>query len=309
MLWLYISLGIIAGLLLVFLCALYFVYYETFYTPHKEQNNDFFLTVATYKYCDKETVHFLINRMRNYPYVDGYTLSYDKKKLHARIYPNPNSDTVCIMMHGYRGTCCRDFSGGAYDMIQFGFNVILTDERGHGLSEGHSITFGVKEKRDCEAWIKYAKKEFGEDKRIVLVGISMGGATVLFCSDLLNKGDKVIADCPFTTPKEIICETLKSTLHMNPKFFYPIANLASILYGHANLNKDDASLHVKNSKADIMIIHGDSDTIVPYKLSYRLKELYPNIRYELFPKAEHGISYLADLPRYQKIVKEFLESK
>ena len=307
--WLYISLGVIAGLLLIFLIALYYVYYETFYTPHKGQNNDFFLTAATYKYCDKETVHFLINRMRDYPYVDGYTLSYDKKKLHARVFPNPNSDTVVIMMHGYRGTCCRDFSGGAYDMIQFGFNVILTDERGHGLSQGHSITFGVKEKRDCEAWIKYAKKEFGEDKRIILVGISMGGATVLLCSDLLNKGDKVIADCPFTTPKEIICETLKSTLHMNPKIFYPIANLASILYGHANLNKDDASIHVKNSKADIMIIHGYSDTIVPFKLSYRLKELYPNIRYELFPKAEHGISYLADLPRYQKIIKEFIESK
>ena len=305
----YITIGVIAGLLLLFIGALYFVYYNTFYTPHKGQNDDFFLTEATYKYCDKDVVFQMITRLREYPYEDAYITSFDKVKLHARLYRH-DSDTVCIMMHGYRGTCCRDFSGGAYDMIQKGFNVILVDERGHGLSKGHSITFGVKEKRDCAKWIEFAKKEFGDDKRIVLVGISMGAATVLLCSDLLTEKDKVIADCPYSTPKEIICETLKNTLHMNPKIFYPIANLSSIIFGHANLSKDDAEKHVRNSKAKILIIHGDSDSVVPHKCSYRIKEMNPEkVQYELFPGVEHGISYLGDHDRYQKVVNDFLNQK
>ena len=304
--WLWILLGVIGGLLILFLVALFFVYHGTFYTPLKGQNDDFVLTGATEKYCDLNVVKMMITRMREYPHEDAYIKSYDHKKLHARIYKQ-NSDTVVIMCHGYRGTPCRDFSGGAYDMIESGYNVILIDERGHMESEGHSITFGVEEKRDLALWIKYAKETFGEDKRLVLVGISMGGATVLLASDLLSEKDLVIADCPYSTPKEIISETLKTTLHMNPKIFWPIANLTSIIYGHANLAKDDANEHVKKSKAKIMIIHGEDDTLVPYRFSYRIKEENPDkVRYELFPGAEHGISYLIDKPRYQRVIKEFL---
>ena len=95
---------------------------------------------------------------------------------------------------------------------------------------------------------------------------------------------------------------------MNPKIFYPIANLSSIIFGHANLSKDDAEKHVRNSKAKILIIHGDSDTVVPYKCSYRIKEMNPDkVQYELFPGVEHGISYLGDHDRYQKLVTDFLK--
>lgn len=306
MLWLWILLGVLGGLILLFFGALYFVYWNTFYSPHKGQNNDFVLTDATNKYCDKDTVLFMIDRIRNYPYEDTYITSFDSIKLHARVY-RQESDTVAILFHGYRGTPCRDFSGGAYDMIKFGFNTILIDERAHCLSEGHSITFGVKEKKDANSWIEYAKKEFGEDKRIVLVGISMGGATVLLASDLLKEGDLVIADCPYSRPRDIISETLKTTLHMNPKIFYPIANMSSIIFGHANLSKDDALEHVKNSKAKILIIHGDDDHIVPHPQSFRLYEACKDkIQYELFPGVDHGISYLADHERYTRVVREFV---
>ena len=309
MMWLWILLGVIGGLIILSLVSLYYVYYQVFYSPHKGQNNDFVLTPATDKYCDRSEVMFLINRIRDYPYEDAYITSYDHLKLHARIY-RQNSDTVAIMCHGYRGTSCRDFSGGAYDMIKFGFNVVLIDERGHGLSKGHSITFGVKEKRDLRNWIDYARKEFGEDKRIILVGISMGGATVLLTSDYLKEGDLVIADCPYTKEREIIEETLKTTLKMNPKVFYPIANLSSIIFGHANLSKDDADKNVSNSKAKFLIIHGDSDTVVPHKLSYRIYENHKDkVQYELFPGVDHGISYLGDNERYKRVVSNFVNQK
>ena len=309
MMWLWIILGVLGGLILLLLIGLYIVYKGTFYTPVKGQNDDYLLTGATLEYCDVNIINNMITEMRNIPYEDAYVTSFDKKKLHARVYKN-NSDTVCIMFPGYRGTPCRDFSGGAHDMIDAGFNVVLIEERGHGESQGHSITFGVREREDAKSWIKYARETFGEDKRIVLIGISMGGATVLYASDLLKEGDKVISDCPYTTPKEVIFNTLKYTLKMNPKIFYPLANLSSILFGHTNLNHMDARDFVKNSKADIMIIHGEKDTLVPQSFSKALKELFPDkIRYESFPTAEHGLSYIMDKERYRSIVNDFLGIK
>lgn len=57
----------------------------------------------------------------------------------------------------------------------------------------------------------------------------------------------------------------------------------------------------------ILIIHGDKDTVVPYTMSEELYKKHPDkIRYELFPGADHGMSYIVDKPRYQRILKEFL---
>lgn len=307
MMWLWILLGVVGGLLLFLFVGLFVIYHGSFYSPIGDQNNDFCFTGPTEDYADIKVVTGMVRNMLDVPCEHAKIKSFDKIELDARIYRNPSSDTVCIMCHGYRGTPCRDFSGGAYDMIQNGYNVVLISERGHYDSKGHSITFGVREKRDVESWINYAKKEFGEDKRIVLVGISMGGATVLMASDLLTEKDRVIADCPYTTPKEIISNTIKYSLKLNPKIFWPLANLSSIIFGHTNLAKEDAGVHVKNSKAKIMIIHGEEDTLVPYAFSKRIQTENPDkVRYELFPGAQHGISYIVDKPRYQRIVEEFL---
>ena len=81
-----------------------------------------------------------------------------------------------------------------------------------------------------------------------------------------------------------------------------------MIFGHANLSKDDANPHVKNSKAKFMIIHGDLDSIVPYQFSQRVYlDNKDKVRYELFKGAEHGISYIVDKKRYHEIVKEFIE--
>ena len=306
---LFVCLGIIALILTTLLIILIRIYMMTFYSPIKGQNNDFGLTEPTTERCDVNQVNDMIRRMVEFPHEDVYIHSFDKTKLRARVFANENSDTICIMAHGYRGTACRDFSGGAYDMIQKGYNVILIDERAHGLSSGHTITFGIKERKDIYAWIKYAKNRFGDDKRIVLVGISMGGATVLGASDYLTDGDKVIADCPFSRTKDILSHTVEK-MNINPKFGYPFVFLSALLFAHVNLNKFDVNKNVKNSKAKILIIHGNGDTLVPYQHSERVYlENKNKVQYEIFEGAEHGLSYMADQNRYQGIVNKFLDKE
>lgn len=306
MLALYIILGVIGFLLLVFFITLIVLYRVTFYTPIKTQNDDFHLTESTQFVGVEKDVYQLIVNLKQQQCEHVYTTSYDKLKLHARLYLNNKSNKVILMFHGYRGTAIRDFSGQAMHMIKKGYNVLLVDERGHGESEGHSITFGVREKRDVLTWFEFAKKKFGENKEFVFVGISMGSATILFASKDIEGHHKFICDCPYPTVKEVLSGFIEK-LNLSSKVFYPLLNLTSIIFSHTNLNKDNAYESVKNSGHKYLIIHGEKDTIIPYQLSYQLYlENKEKVHYELFPNTDHGVSYLTDTPRYLKVIDDFL---
>lgn len=301
--------GIILGSIALFLLLFVFflclgLYMHTFYSPKKFQSDDYKLDLPIYN-GRKDIVKPMIAAIKAVPYEDVYITSFDKLKLHGRLYEQ-KSDTVAIMCHGYRGTPYRDFSGGAIEALSFGYNVILIDERAHGASKGHSITFGVREQKDVIKWVEYARNRFGQDIKIVLIGISMGGAAVLMCADKVEGDVKIIADCPFTSTPNMI-KTVIRKLKLPVKIFYPLLNLSLLIFGHTSLNKGSAEESVSKTNHPILIIHGDSDTIVPYKMSEELYKKHPDkIRYELFPGADHGLSYLVDKNRYQQVLKEFL---
>ena len=306
MLALYIVLGIIGGLLLIAFFSLLYLHYHVFHSPHKGQNNDLALTESTQYLGNEDSVKSLIQSLKEIPYEDVWVMSFDLLKLHARLYKGKeNEKRVAILFHGYRGTACRDFSGGAKLLIEEGLNVILVDERGHGLSKGHNITFGRREQQDVHSWCTFAHQIFGKDIEIILVGISMGAATVLMASEN-NEASKIIADCPYSTEKEIICETIKH-LKLSPKVFWPIVNLSSIIFSRTNLAKDDASRSVSKTNAKVLIIHGNKDSIVPHTFSERIYlENKDKVQYELFDNTDHGVSYLTDTARYKKLVKDFI---
>ena len=301
--------GIIVGSILGFILILFFIlllglYIFTFYSPKKGQSDDFNLEAPLYEGHRDEVIP-LIEGIKKEPYEDVYIDSFDKLRLHARLY-DQKSDTVAILCHGYRGTAYRDFSGGASEVLHLGYNVILIDERAHGASKGHSITFGIRETKDVIKWVEYARNRFGKDIKIVLIGISMGGATVLMCADKIEGDVKIIADCPFSAPNIMLKETIKS-LKLSPSFFYPILNLSALIFTHTNMNKLSAYDAVNNTNHPILIIHGDHDQVVPHHISEDLYKKHPDkIQYELFPGANHGMSYLVDKPRYQQLIKDFL---
>ena len=303
-----IILSILGGLIVLLFVALLGLYLFTFHSPKKWQLNDYNLTGPFYKGMEDQVIP-LIDSIRAIKYdEDVFITSFDKLKLHARLYLNPGSNKVAILCHGYRGTPCRDFSGGAVEMIKLGYNVLLIDERAHGHSEGHSITFGVRETKDIIAWVNYTRNRFGEDIDLALIGISMGGATVLMAADKVGKA-KIIADCPYTSPKIMLQQTIKM-IGLPPRIFYPFVNLASIIFAHTNLNKITPYDSIKNTDNKVLIIHGGSDQVVPNWISNDLYQEYPDkIQYELFEGADHGMSYLVDKPRYQKVIKDFLDKK
>ena len=305
-----VALIIIASILLLliilFFVALYLVYRFSFYSPKKGQLDDLNDLDGPIFGPYKERLVPLIEIFKKRPYEDLYIQSFDKLKLHARYFEVKGSKKIALMFHGYRGTIYRDFCAASQIFMDLGYSLITVDHRAHGLSQGHSITFGVRESKDLISWFDYAKQRFGEDKEYILVGISMGGATVLMSADKVENV-KLLVDCPYSTPKLILQETLRS-IKLNPKFFYPLVNLSSIIFDHTNLNKASAFDSIKNTNNKILIVHGDSDQIVPNYISYQLYETYPDkIQYELFKGANHGCSYMSDTDCYIKVVSDFLK--
>ena len=298
--------SVLLFLLIIFFLALYFVYRFSFYSPHKGQLDDYTDLDGPIFGPYKEELIPMIEKLRKRPYEDIYIESFDKLKLHAKYYEVKESKKVAFMFHGYRGTVNRDFCAASQLFMDLGYSLITVDHRAHGKSQGHSITFGVRESKDLVSWVNYAKNRFGDDYEYILVGISMGGATVLLAADKVENV-KLLVDCPYTSPKIILKETLKA-IKLSPKFFYPLVNLSSILFGHTNLSKISAFDTVKNTNNKILMVHGDKDQVVPQHVSQKLYDTYPDkIQYEVFKGANHGCSYMVDTDRYIKVVSDFLK--
>ena len=205
----------------------------------------------------------------------------------------------------------HDFAGGDLIFKTLKCNTLLVDQRAHGQSGGTSISFGIKERHDCLAWVEYAKERFG-DIPIFLVGISMGGATVLMASDLgLPKSVKgIIADCPYSSPKEIICRVCKAELKLVPWIIYPFIKLSAILFGGFNLSRASATKSVSQTNIPILLIHGEGDSFVPSQMSDKIYESCVSEKYICkIPEAGHGMAFLYDMSTYENTVKSFIEKQ
>lgn len=297
--------SILAFLILFVLVGSFVAFRIAYYNKNDKDITYNVLTGPGYDQYHDQMIE-LIKGSNKIPYEQVSVKSYDGLTLKARLYVLDEKAPLHIQFHGYRGQAVRDFSGGVKLPMDSGHNVLLVDQRAHGNSEGHVITFGVKERKDVLSWIDFVINRFGKDVKIALEGISMGAATVLMASNQDMPNVKAIfADCPYSSPKEI---TLKVSKEMGlPKFFaYPLLLIGAIIYGHFNLNGSSATKSVKDAKYPILIIHGQGDKFVPIEMSRRLKQINPNIRLEEFPDAAHGMSYIVDMDRYKIIVKEFM---
>ena len=254
-----------------------------------------------------ETVKMVTVLMER-PYEKVSIISHDTLLLRGRWYEGDDDKPTAILFHGYRGSAYRDFCGGSALLFEKGWNVLLVDERSHGMSEGRAITFGIKEKFDVSDWVRYVEERRGVERGIYLFGISMGAATVLMASSLLNKKTVkgIIADCPYSSPEAIISKVMRD-MKLKPALLMPIVRLSSLIWGRCSLKTISATEAVTKTDIPILLIHGEDDRFVPDYMSHEIYEANKDIiRLETFPNAGHGLSFMVDNPRYRKIVDEFL---
>lgn len=288
------------------LAGAYGTYRYIFHSPAGRQNDDYDLpqTVRDASYAAQAAE--MIEKLRALPYERVSIVSFDGLKLCGRYYHERDGAPLVLMCHGYRGTPTRDFAGGAALFRSLGYNVLLIEQRAHASSGGHTITFGINERRDCLAWCRYAARRF--QAPILLVGISMGAATVLMASALgLPENVRgIVADCPFTSPEAIIRKVGQDS-GLPLSLILPFARLGAWLFGGFSLRADaDAAQAVRHARVPVLLIHGDADDYVPIEMSREIAAANPErVEFHAFPGAWHGVSCLTDPERYARLVRDF----
>ncbi len=240
---------------------------------------------------------------------DVYITSQDGLHLHAVYVPAEDPKGTILLAHGYRSNKLVDF-GLVFDFYhQHGMNLLVPDQRAHGKSQGRYITFGVKESEDMKAWIAYHNKMFGRCP-MILSGLSMGASTMLYLADaeLPDNVKGIIADCGFTSPKEIISTVYRRVAHLPAAPSLWAADLFARIFAGFSLNEKNTVQSLKNSKLPVLMVHGVEDVFVPCEMTQRgydactgKKQLF------LVEGADHGVSFLVDRPRYTQIVTDFLK--
>ena len=256
----------------------------------------------------REEIRRVYRKLKEMPFEEVSIRSREGLTLSGKYYHVADDAPVALCFHGYRSSSLIDFCGGSELCFELGQNVLLVDQRAHGKSGGRTITFGIRERQDLLCWIDYILERFGQNAKIILYGVSMGGATVLMASELdLPQNVKcIIADCPYSAPLDIILHVGKNT--MLPHFLIkPFVILGAKIYGGFDIRESDALRAVKNTKIPILLIHGEADSFVPCSMSHSIAaSAGKKVSLHTFPNANHAISFLVDSSRYRKLVTDFL---
>mgnify|MGYP003287919114 CR=1 FL=1 len=306
MIWVLVGIGLFAA---VILWLSRFCYRMAFYSLNEKEQDLYTIPPGKQYEAVADQILELIHEVDQLSYELVSITARDGLHLVGRYYHFKDNAPVQILFHGYRSNGRREFSGNNRIAAELGFNAIVVDERAHGKSGGHTITFGIKERYDCLAWAQYAAQRFGPDIPIILTGVSMGAATVLMASSLpLPKNvAAIIADCPYSSPGEII-RKVSTDVKLPPTLAYPFVVIGALVFGRFKLWETSPVEAVRRTRIPILLIHGDDDRFVPCEMSSKIYAACTSAaELVIFPGAGHALSYFTDTELYLKTVRDFLK--
>ena len=247
------------------------------------------------------------------PKEDVWMESFDGLRLHGNLLEQPegkNARGTLLLAHGFRGSGYVDFSCALRPYYELGFNLLVIDQRAHLQSEGEYITMGVRERRDVRDWALWLLQKYGEDHPVILDGISMGAASVLMAAglDLPKNVVGIIADCGFTSPREIFHSVMTSSIKL-PIFLLWGADICCRIMAGFSIDGARTTDALRQSNLPLLIAHGEADDFVPCRMGVESFNAAVTDDKQLVtvPGAGHGMSYLVDRERMQAALEAFLD--
>jgi pimeloyl-ACP methyl ester carboxylesterase len=186
-----------------------------------------------------------------------------------------------------------------------GANVLMFDFRGHGDSDGYTITFGNKERLDVLAAVDYLRNQRPEQaKQIYGLGISMGSSALIQgAAEAQPAFHGVIVDSAFASAIELTDNILVDF----PPALRPIVSECGVPIAslHAGCRLSDVRPIdcVDHLRAPLLLIHARDDGLIPVDHSKRLCERAQEPKALLITDTgNHGSSW-TDKKRYLQFVR------
>ena len=224
-------------------------------------------------------------------------------------HPRPRG--ILLLFHGY-GTCKADLLDLAQAFHENGsYHLLLPDFRGHGESEGWTISFGLRDVSDIQEIISQlaGDPEF-TGLPIGCYGISMGGAIGLLAAARSPQIRAVVADSAYADLAKAIARIQWISYYI-PRF--PLGQM--VIWGTqlrlaCRLQTLSPVYCIgRIAPHGVLIIHGMKDqAILPshaealYQAAGEPKELW------LVPEAEHVASFYRNQKDYLHRVLGFFEN-
>lgn len=221
--------------------------------------------------------------------------SFDGLRLAATLVKgDPENNRVVVFLHGFHGHYVTNSVGMLEFFHDAGYHVLLTHGRGMNDSEGKRNGFGWLDRRDAITWVRKMVRTFGEDVRIIIEGVSMGGAAVMMASgeeDLPRQVEACIEDCGFSSVEEEFRHTYPTAIKWTYPVVAPVVNLYSLILNHFSIYKASSVEQLKKTRLPVFFLHGGEDDFVPTKMVFQCHDACPNYK-ELMvvPGAGHGMA-------------------
>jgi fermentation-respiration switch protein FrsA (DUF1100 family) len=188
-------------------------------------------------------------------------------------------------------------------------NVLLFDFRGHGASEGHTVSFGGRERLDVLAAVRYLRAlRPAQAREVIGLGISMGAsALTLAAADIEPPLKAVILDSGFASALDLT----DSVLGAFPAVVRPWLTLLGVplasLHAGCWLPGVRPVDRIASLRAPVLIIHAGEDRLIPPFHAERLYQsaVEPKTLWST-PSGGHGAALFVARAEYVRLVRQLV---
>lgn len=173
----------------------------------------------------------------------------DGTTINSLLFKADSTKGVILYLHGNGGSV-RTWGDVAKTFTALGYDVVVTDYRGYGKSEG-KINGQEQIYTDMQAVYDELKKRYSEHQ-IVVLGYSIGTGPAAWLASV-NDPKLLILQAPYYSLTDMMQHT------------YPIIPTFLLKY------KFPTHQYVQQCKTPIVIFHGDNDEVIYYNSSVKLR--------------------------------------
>jgi fermentation-respiration switch protein FrsA (DUF1100 family) len=195
-------------------------------------------------------------------------------------------------------------------MYRHGYGILLTTVRAHDYSEGETITFGMNEVNDMDAWYQYliTRNDINHDK-IGILGNSYGGMLAIQYASVNENIKAVVADCAFSSLRDTV-ETSITYFTDLPAF--PFAPLIVFWTeqetGFKMEDIDTAKWITKISPRPVFLMQGGADVVISASSGQLLFDAAGEPKELWFEQSLGHVDFDSDMSfEYEKRVSAFFD--
>jgi uncharacterized protein len=180
----------------------------------------------------------------------------DGQSLSGWLVPADDRKKAIVLLHGFTGNRKQMLARAQFFREQ-GYTALLYDARASGESTGDAVTFGYRERADLIAAVKFLNDRGHE--QIACLGVSQGGATILFAAEDLPAVKCVICESVYDDMRHAVDRRMRRYTGMPGWLGAPL--MVSFAEQRLDLSIDDVKPadHIAKLPCPVLIISGAKD--------------------------------------------------